>query len=370
MGRPPCCDKSNVKRGLWTAEEDAKILAYVAKHGIGNWTLVPQKAGLNRCGKSCRLRWTNYLRPDLKHDDFTPQEEQLILEFHKAIGSRWSLIAKQLPGRTDNDVKNYWNTKLRKKLSKMGIDPITHKPFSQILSDYGNISVLPNTRNQITSVNNTSISKSEPSLVSTGLSTTTNIPDNPFAMNQLWDNVAQFHQVMNQEITIPPHFFNEIASSTSSTSSSSVTQLSSPQSLSYQPSHLQLTPSSPSRWSEFLLGDPFLSTDIAQQQDHNCRDILSFASPTIRLQNEEAPSLPWNKPAGIDESVFSRVIRHDKADTFYHEGISITTSGGQTQHCTEEAASSSPNSFVEAILDKHSEMQIEFPVLLDEYFNF
>ncbi|GAB2299167.1 hypothetical protein Dimus_033239 [Dionaea muscipula] len=143
MGRPPCCDKANVKRGLWTAEEDAKILAYVSNYGVGNWTLVPKKAGLNRCGKSCRLRWTNYLRPDLKHDSFTPQEEQLIIQLHQAIGSRWSLIAKQLPGRTDNDVKNYWNTKLRKKLMKMGIDPITHKPFSQMFSDYENISHIP-----------------------------------------------------------------------------------------------------------------------------------------------------------------------------------------------------------------------------------
>ncbi|KAM1112115.1 hypothetical protein ACFX13_045829 [Malus domestica] len=80
MGRPPCCDKSNVKRGLWTAAEDAKILAYVSKHGVGNWTLVPKKAGLNRCGKSCRLRWTNYLRPDLKHDNFTPQEQEHIID--------------------------------------------------------------------------------------------------------------------------------------------------------------------------------------------------------------------------------------------------------------------------------------------------
>ncbi|KAL4031304.1 hypothetical protein IC575_009580 [Cucumis melo] len=145
MGKPPCCDKSNVKRGLWTAEEDAKILAYVSNHGVGNWTLVPKKAGLNRCGKSCRLRWTNYLRPDLRHDSFTPQEEDLIIKLHQAIGSRWSVIAKQLPGRTDNDVKNYWNTKLRKKLLKMGIDPITHKPFSQILFDYGSISSLRTT---------------------------------------------------------------------------------------------------------------------------------------------------------------------------------------------------------------------------------
>ncbi|KAJ6970383.1 transcription factor MYB35-like [Populus alba x Populus x berolinensis] len=88
MARPPCCGKLNVRRGLWTADEDAKILAHVAKHGTGNWTVVPKKAGLQRCGKSCRLRWTNYLSPDLKHDNFTPQEEEMIIRLHAAIGSR------------------------------------------------------------------------------------------------------------------------------------------------------------------------------------------------------------------------------------------------------------------------------------------
>ncbi|KAG6472762.1 transcription factor MYB35-like [Zingiber officinale] len=133
MGRPPCCDKSTVKRGLWTPEEDAKLLAYTATHGSGNWTSVPKKAGLRRCGKSCRLRWTNYLRPNLKHDGFTPEEDEKIIALHATIGSRWSVIAKKLPGRTDNDVKNYWNTKLSKKLYQSGIDPITHRPVSHVM---------------------------------------------------------------------------------------------------------------------------------------------------------------------------------------------------------------------------------------------
>ncbi|CAM8912686.1 unnamed protein product [Rhodiola kirilowii] len=129
----------SVKKGVWSPEEDAKMMAYVSKNGTGNWTAVPKKAGLRRCGKSCRLRWNNYLRPDLKHDNFSPQEEELIIKLHGAIGTRWSIIAQQLPGRTDNDVKNYWNSKLKKKLHDMGIDPVTHKPYSQILADYGNI---------------------------------------------------------------------------------------------------------------------------------------------------------------------------------------------------------------------------------------
>ncbi|GFZ12683.1 myb domain protein 103 [Actinidia rufa] len=92
-------------------------------------------AGLQRCGKSCRLRWTNYLRPDLKHGQFSDAEEQTIVRLHSVVGNRWSLIAAQLPGRTDNDVKNHWNTKLKKKLSGMGIDPVTHKPFSHLMAE-------------------------------------------------------------------------------------------------------------------------------------------------------------------------------------------------------------------------------------------
>ncbi|KAK3437700.1 hypothetical protein EUGRSUZ_C02280 [Eucalyptus grandis] len=117
MGRAPCCDKANVKRGPWSAEEDAKLKDYIEKDGTGgNWIALPQKIGLNRCGKSCRLRWLNYLRPNIRHGGFSEEEDNLICSLYISIGSRWSIIAAQLPGRTDNDIKNYWNTKLKKKL--------------------------------------------------------------------------------------------------------------------------------------------------------------------------------------------------------------------------------------------------------------
>ncbi|KAM3689270.1 hypothetical protein ACB098_09G034100 [Castanea mollissima] len=117
MGRAPCCDKANVKKGPWSPEEDAKLKEYIDKYGTGgNWIALPQKAGLKRCGKSCRLRWLNYLRPNIKHGEFTENEDRVICGLFANIGSRWSIIAAQLPGRTDNDIKNYWNTKLKKKL--------------------------------------------------------------------------------------------------------------------------------------------------------------------------------------------------------------------------------------------------------------
>ncbi|CAH8271932.1 unnamed protein product [Arabidopsis lyrata] len=117
MGRAPCCDKTKVKRGPWSPEEDSKLRDYIEKYGNGgNWISLPLKAGLRRCGKSCRLRWLNYLRPNIKHGDFSEEEDRIIFSLFAAIGSRWSIIAAHLPGRTDNDIKNYWNTKLRKKL--------------------------------------------------------------------------------------------------------------------------------------------------------------------------------------------------------------------------------------------------------------
>ncbi|KAL1810024.1 hypothetical protein ACET3Z_027014 [Daucus carota] len=117
MGRAPCCDKANVKRGPWSSDEDAILKSYIQEKGVGgNWIALPQKIGLKRCGKSCRLRWLNYLRPNIRHGGFSNEEDDIICALYMAIGSRWSIIAAQLPGRTDNDIKNYWNTKLKKKL--------------------------------------------------------------------------------------------------------------------------------------------------------------------------------------------------------------------------------------------------------------
>lgn len=127
MGRSPCCSQVGLHRGPWTAKEDNLLTRYIEWHGEGDWRNLPEKAGLRRCGKSCRLRWLNYLRPTIKRGNISPYEEDLIIRLHRLLGNRWSLIAGRLPGRTDNEIKNYWNSHLSKKLRKRGIDPVTHK---------------------------------------------------------------------------------------------------------------------------------------------------------------------------------------------------------------------------------------------------
>ncbi|CDO96849.1 unnamed protein product [Coffea canephora] len=167
MGRRPCCAKEGLNRGAWTPLEDKILTDYIKSHGVGKWASLPRRAGLKRCGKSCRLRWVNYLRSDIKRGNITDDEEDLIIRLHKLLGNRpatllgrrnlpvflpripvhvnfqtyhkkkkkklftllicivwdfkesvqeWSLIAGRLPGRTDNEIKNYWNTKIVKKI--------------------------------------------------------------------------------------------------------------------------------------------------------------------------------------------------------------------------------------------------------------
>ncbi|XP_028771864.1 transcription factor MYB93-like [Neltuma alba] len=144
MGRSPCCDENGLKKGPWTPEEDEKLVHYIQKHGHGSWRALPKLAGLNRCGKSCRLRWTNYLRPDIKRGKFSQEEEQTILHLHSILGNKWSAIASHLPGRTDNEIKNFWNTHLKKKLIQMGFDPMTHQPRTDLVSSLPYLLALAN----------------------------------------------------------------------------------------------------------------------------------------------------------------------------------------------------------------------------------
>ncbi|KAH7841350.1 hypothetical protein Vadar_028660 [Vaccinium darrowii] len=120
--RVPCCEHMGQKKGPWTPEEDQILISYIRKYGHDNWRALPKQAGLLRCGKSCRLRWTNYLRPDIKRGNFSREEEENIIKLHQILGNRWSAIATRLPGRTDNEIKNFWHTHLKKKLQHIQLN--------------------------------------------------------------------------------------------------------------------------------------------------------------------------------------------------------------------------------------------------------
>ncbi|KAJ6684934.1 TRANSCRIPTION FACTOR MYB14, partial [Salix purpurea] len=93
MVRAPCCEKMGLKRGPWTAEEDRILISHIQLYGHGNWRALPKQAGLQRCGKSCRLRWINYLRPDIKRGNFSREEEDTIIKLHEMLGNRYAVLA-------------------------------------------------------------------------------------------------------------------------------------------------------------------------------------------------------------------------------------------------------------------------------------
>lgn len=122
----------DLRRGPWTVEEDLLLVNYIAAHGEGRWNSLTRSAGLKRTGKSCRLRWLNYLRPDLRRGSITPQEQLLILELHSRWGNRWSKIAQHLPGRTDNEIKNYWRTRVQKHAKQLKCD-VNSQQFKDVV---------------------------------------------------------------------------------------------------------------------------------------------------------------------------------------------------------------------------------------------
>ncbi|KAG9146264.1 hypothetical protein Leryth_007966 [Lithospermum erythrorhizon] len=148
MGRTPCCMKNEVKKGAWTPEEDKILVDYIQVNGAGTWRSLPKLAGIQRCGKSCRLRWINYLRPDIKKGPFTSEEENIIIQKHSILGNRWASIAVYLPGRTDNGIKNFWNSHLRKRFASEGVNQ-QENMSPELVKAIGSRSGTPSTRHMM-----------------------------------------------------------------------------------------------------------------------------------------------------------------------------------------------------------------------------
>ncbi|XAR72335.1 hypothetical protein NMG60_11018942 [Bertholletia excelsa] len=127
-------EEFELRRGPWTLEEDTLLTRYVSCHGEGRWNMLAKCSGLKRTGKSCRLRWLNYLKPDIKRGNLSPQEQLLILELQSKWGNRWSRIAQHLPGRTDNEIKNYWRTRVQKQARQLKIDSNSKKFLEAVRS--------------------------------------------------------------------------------------------------------------------------------------------------------------------------------------------------------------------------------------------
>ncbi|KAJ6760592.1 F14D16.11-RELATED [Salix purpurea] len=334
MVRPPWCDKLNGKRGPWTADEDSKMLAHVAKHGTGNWTAVPRKA------------------------------------------------AQQLPGRTDNDVKKCWNSRLRKKLSEMGIDPVTHKPLSKILADYGNIGGHVKSGSRIGSLSrdlkNVFTMKPEKynSILPEGISNidghlmTTMLPPkmepvqecflNKFNNdstdgNHSLDLLYQLQAIKMvteasgtcaeyQTMLEPNHNVFDEGSSSSSTCS-----IEAQESL----------PTS-SSWCDFLLEDQFLPSDPQAEQENaaelSSKDLTNQAQNVIVTNHCQNPGMM--KP------------KYDQIIAEVNVGVDLTVQSNIGFGDQVAPSSSQHSSFVETIIDGENKIFLDFPNLLEELFNY
>ncbi|GMP89215.1 hypothetical protein CsSME_00040886 [Camellia sinensis var. sinensis] len=173
--------QEEIRKGPWTEHEDVQLVFYVNLFGDRKWDFIAKVSGLKRTGKSCRLRWVNYLHPGLKRCKMTPHEERLVLELHNKWGNRWSRIARKLPGRTDNEIKNYWRTHMRKKAQerKRATSPISSVSNCSSASSNAPVDSTPVVETKERSFYDTGGVVFAPSSISTSKSSSASLSNNP-----------------------------------------------------------------------------------------------------------------------------------------------------------------------------------------------
>ncbi|KAL0697912.1 hypothetical protein Bca4012_054034 [Brassica carinata] len=307
-----CSSKS---KNPWTDEDNAPqkfAFASASKNGS-----TPKKIGLRRCGKSCRVRKTD--NAGAKHESFTPEEEDLIIKMHAAMGSRWPLIAQHLPGKTEEEVKMVWNSKLKKKLSQMGIDHVTHRPFSHVLAEYGNINgggtLNPNPMNQTGSLG------PNPSVNEDSHHQQQQQPDDSGDLMFHLQAIKLMTESSNQ---VKPESTFMYASSSSSNSSPPLFS-STCSTIAQESSEVNFT------WSDFLL------------------DQETFHENQQNYPDQELDNLFGNE---------------------FSEAEAVATIANTTTPASQMEEESLSNGFVESIIAKEKELFLGFPSYLEQPFHF
>ncbi|KAK1408042.1 hypothetical protein QVD17_39672 [Tagetes erecta] len=185
----------DLRRGPWTVEEDFTLINYIAHHGEGRWNSLARCAGLKRTGKSCRLRWLNYLRPDVRRGNITLEEQLLILELHSRWGNRWSKIAQHLPGRTDNEIKNYWRTRVQKHAKQLKCD-VNSKQFKDTMRYLW----MPRLVERIQAAATTTTTNTATAATGCSSSSTTSTT-NSYPINQTNNNID--HNIVTSQLLLP-----------------------------------------------------------------------------------------------------------------------------------------------------------------------